>query len=112
MKIYLAVFAAIFLLKGYTCADDMRRGDTYTKNETRHARKRHKMKDCLAMENGQMIIIKNGKKMTMDTDMGMPNGTLVMKDGTCMLKNGSKISLKEGDRMDMNGNMMDSNYYQ
>jgi hypothetical protein len=64
------------------------------------------MKDCCMMKDGKMMMIKDGKKMAMDTDMTMPNGTMVMKDGTCTMKDGTKMVMKEGDRMDMDGNMM------
>ncbi|MHA4806914.1 DUF6799 domain-containing protein [Flavitalea flava] len=63
----------------------------------------HKMKDCVMMKDGKMMEMKAGKTMVMDHDMTMTNGTMVMKDGTCKMKNGKTMMLKEGDCMYMNG---------
>jgi uncharacterized Zn-binding protein involved in type VI secretion len=70
--------------------------------------KKPMMKDHIMMKDGKMMMMKNGKTTAMDTDMTMPNGNMVMKDGTIMMKDGSKVMMKDGDRMDMNGDMMKS----
>ena len=106
MKKYLVVLAAMFVLGGYAFAEEMKPGDMPAKNDAGMAKKEHKMKDCCMMQDGKMMMIKDGKKMAMDADITMPNGTMVMKDGTCVMKDGTKMVMKEGDRMDMNGNMM------
>ena len=35
----------------------------------------------------------------------MSNGTKMMVDGVCVKKDGTKMKMKEGDHMDMKGNM-------
>ena len=35
----------------------------------------------------------------------MGNGTTVMTDGMCKMKDGKTMQMKEGDMMDMNGKM-------
>lgn len=110
MKKLLAVLAAMFLLGGYAFAAEMKPGDAAGKNDAGMAEKNTMMKDCCMMQDGKMMMMKNGKRMLMDADMSMPNGTMVMKDGTCTMMDGTRMMMKEGDRMDMNGNMMKKGY--
>jgi hypothetical protein len=106
MKKYLVVLAVMFLFGGYGFAEEMTPGETPVKSDAGMVKKGHMMKDCCMMQDGKMMMMKDGKKMMMDADMDMPNGTMVMKDGTCTMKDGTKMMMKEGDRMDMDGNMM------
>lgn len=57
------------------------------------------------MMNGKMMMIRDGKMSTMTKPMTMSNGTKMMVDGTCVKKDGTKMKMKEGDHMDMKGNM-------
>ena len=63
--------------------------------------------DGLMMQNGKLMTVKNGQ-MTMfqQNDTILSNGTKVMSDGTCIKKDGSKMMLKEGQHVDMSGNMV------
>jgi len=63
------------------------------------------MKDCCMMEDGKMMVIKDGKTMPMEKDMTMKNGTKCMVNGECIMKNGTKMQMKEGQCMDMRGKM-------
>jgi hypothetical protein len=65
----------------------------------------HHMKDCVMMENGKMTVMKSGKTMDMDQDVTMTNGTVVMKDGTVKTKAGKTMMLKDGDCVMMNGSV-------
>lgn len=67
-------------------------------------------KDHIAMENGKMIAVIDGKIIPMDQNVTMKNGTQCMTDGTCMLKSGKKIIMKNGDMMDMNGVMFSKDH--
>ena len=63
--------------------------------------------DGVMMQNGKMMKVKNGQKTTLqDNEMTMNNGTKIMSDGTCITKDGSKTKMKEGQHMDMSGNMI------
>jgi hypothetical protein len=55
------------------------------------------MKDCCMM--------KDGKTMPMEKDMVMKNGTICMTNGECKMKDGTKMMMKNGDRMFMSGKM-------
>lgn len=63
-----------------------------------------KMDGCMMM-NGKMMMIKDGKMTAMKKQMTMSNGTKCMVDGKCRKKDGTKMKMKEGDHMDMEGNM-------
>ncbi len=67
-----------------------------------------KMKDCVHMKDGKMMMMKDGKEMAMDKEMTMKNGSKVMTDGTMMMKDGKKMSLKDGDMVMMDGTMKKS----
>jgi hypothetical protein len=48
------------------------------------------------MQNGKMMMVKNGQMTVLDDDMTMSNGTKLMSDGTYINKDGKKLKLKEG----------------
>jgi hypothetical protein len=63
-------------------------------------------KDFIEMQDGEMMIVENGFKRIMATDMVMTNGTVVRTDGTYKPRNSSKKQMKDGDKMDMDGTML------
>jgi hypothetical protein len=62
--------------------------------------------DCITMKNGKMCVVKDGKDLPMVKEMMMPNGSKVMANGAVLKKDGSIVVLKEGDKVDMTGNMI------
>jgi hypothetical protein len=62
--------------------------------------------DGVMMQNGKMMTVKNGQMTILDRDITMSNGTKVMSDGTYIKKEGTKSVLKEGQHMDMSGNLI------
>lgn len=66
----------------------------------------HKMKDCVAMKDGKMWVMKGGQKSEMMQTMTMTDGTMVMADGTVKNKDGKTWMLKDGEMIDMNGKKM------
>lgn len=63
--------------------------------------------DGIVFENGKLMKVKNGQKTILqDNDMTMSNGTKLTSDGTYTKKDGSKLTFKEGEHMDMSGNML------
>ena len=42
----------------------------------------HAIDDCIMMEKGKMMMMKDGQSMPMAKEMMMPNGAKIMKDGT------------------------------
>jgi archaellum component FlaG (FlaF/FlaG flagellin family) len=63
-------------------------------------------KNYLAMKGGKMMEMKNGKEMPMLKEVLMPNWDKVMVDGTIEKSNGTKYVMKEGERVNMEGEMM------
>lgn len=63
-------------------------------------------KDHCMMIKGKMYMMKDGKKTLMDTPMTLSNGTECNPDGTCKMKDGTTMKMKNGDMIDMDGNMM------
>lgn len=74
---------------------------TPTKTKTKQAT--HQMKDRVTMENGKMMVTKDGKTSEMMEDMTLKSGTMIMKDGTVKMKDGKTVTLQDGDYVTMNG---------
>jgi|ERR1035437_9027835 hypothetical protein len=104
MKRYVVALAALLMVTGYALAADMS-----AQSDPGMANQNLITKDYVVMNDGVMMVVKNGMKMMMDTDMTMTNGTIVKKTGTYTLKDGTKMILREGDKMDLDGNMIIDN---
>jgi hypothetical protein len=74
-----------------------------SKMDAKTAHSNHK--DCMMMEAGKMMMMKDGEMVMMDHDMELSNGAMLMTDGTVKMKNGKMAKLKEGDCVMMNGKM-------
>jgi hypothetical protein len=61
--------------------------------------------DCITMKNGKMCMIKAGKELPMAKEVLMPNGSKVMTNGAVLTKDGKIVVMKEGDKVDMSGNL-------
>ena len=61
--------------------------------------------DGFFMKDGKMMMVNDGKFAMMVRDVTLPNGTMVMSTGYYMKKGGSKTELKEGEHIDMDGNV-------
>ena len=64
-----------------------------------------KMADCCKMKDGKMWCVKDGKTTAMTQDKTLPNGTVVMANGTVKMKDGTTTTLTDGQSVDMNGNV-------
>jgi len=102
------IACAALLLSATTFAQT---DSTKMRSENEMQKENKMKKDCVMMKDGVMMQMKDGKATAMSSSVTMSNGTVVMPDGTVTKQDGSKMTLKEGDSMDMKGNlkMMDSN---
>jgi hypothetical protein len=62
--------------------------------------------DCCKLENGKMMCTKEGKTKPMEKSIRLKNGTVVMTDGTLKSKDGKTTQLKDGECVDMKGDMI------
>ena len=113
MKNLILVFVAFVITTGvYAQGDSTKRNmspqdmnNNQNQNVQNHrAGKSHP--DGVMLQNGKMMMVKNGQTTILDHDMNMSNGTKIMSNGTCIKKDGTKIMLKEGQHIDMFGNMI------
>jgi hypothetical protein len=58
------------------------------------------MQNCMLVSGGKTYVVMDGKTMPVTKTMTMPDGTQCMTDGTCVLKSGKKVHLKEGQGVD------------
>lgn len=101
MKKLMILIVAIALSSGVFAQEKMDDNMQMGKKEQQMSMK----KNHLMMMNGKMQMQKNGKTMPMEKDMTLTNGTQVMTDGMCKMKDGTSMNMKEGDMIDMNGKM-------
>jgi uncharacterized protein with beta-barrel porin domain len=58
------------------------------------------------MQDGKLLMMKNGQTTQLTTDLTLDNGTVVMSNGTVKAKDGRTTVLKEGDYVSMDGTKM------
>lgn len=115
MKKVILLFAAIAITAGAYAQTD----STNTKLSPRdmnhkqiqhmqHSPVHESHPDGVMMKNGKMMMVKNGQFTALDHEMIMKNGTKVMADGTCTKKDGTKMLMKDGEHLDMSGNLTPS----
>jgi hypothetical protein len=64
------------------------------------------MREGVMMEGDKVLITTNGQTTIMTRDTTFANGTMIMSDGTVRMADGTTMNMQNGDRMDLNGNMM------
>lgn len=60
-------------------------------------------RDGVMMKEGKMYVIKEGQSLLMTREVTLSNGAKVMPEGYIVNKNGSRIMIKDGDFVDMEG---------
>jgi hypothetical protein len=63
----------------------------------------HTIGDCVLMKDGHMMMMTGGKMMPITKDITLADGTVCRVDGTCLLKNGKKIKLSNGEGIEAAG---------
>lgn len=63
-------------------------------------------RDGVTMQNGKVMNIINGKSTILDRELTLGNGTKVMANGAYIKKDGTRLMLKEGQQLDMSGNLV------
>ncbi len=58
---------------------------------------------CVAKMDGRMILTTNGR--TQNTDVTLKDGSLLRINGSLLKKDGTKVSLKEDQCIDLDGNI-------
>lgn len=64
-----------------------------------------KMKDCIMMHDGKVMVMKGGQHTPLQQQMALPNGTTVMPDGTVKMADGTTRMLKNDECIYMDGTM-------
>lgn len=62
--------------------------------------------DGVMMQNGKMMVVKDNRTTLLENDMTLSNGIIIMRNGSYMRKGGTKKNFKDGDHMDMSGNLI------
>jgi hypothetical protein len=59
---------------------------------------------AIMRQNGKMMVIKDGQVTEMKENITTANGHIFRTDGTVVMNTGTSVELKDGEKMDMNGN--------
>ena len=102
MKKVLFLALAVVCTAGVVSAQDT---SGHKMHKMDHGNMDHKMKDCVMMKDGKMMVMKDGQHTELSEDMTLGNGTMVMKDGSVKMSDGTTKMLKNGDWLDMDGKM-------
>lgn len=103
-KLILVCAALVFSFASFAQSDTTMKKMDHDKMMNHNQMNMSKVDGCMMMD-GKMMMIKDGKMSDMTKPMTMGNGTKMMVDGTCVKKDGTKMKMKEGDHMDMSGNV-------
>jgi|SRR6185436_2727153 len=67
-----------------------------------------KSQDGYSMQNGKMMMSKNGKMTEMEKEMTFSDGSVLKNDGTIIRKDGTKLMIKDGEYVDLTGKVVRS----
>jgi hypothetical protein len=109
MRKLILVFVAIAITAGaYAQIDSTKKKLNQQDKQTQNMQNNlvdKSLADGIVMKDGKIMQVKNGKMTLLDRDVTLTNGTKIMVDGTFTNKDGSKTTFKEGQHMDMSGNV-------
>jgi hypothetical protein len=110
-KISLLTAIIISTLGAYAQNDSTRNETNLLYNENARHQNRP---DGYTFQDGNMLLVKNGIFTQIEEDTTLVNGIMVMCDGNYINKDGTKAMFKEGEHMDMSGNIIlpiNTDYY-
>ncbi len=64
------------------------------------------MMNKVLKEGGKVWVVKNGEVVLVEKEITLPDGTIVMANGKYMKSGQSPMMLKEGQAIDLNGNIV------
>ena len=105
----IAVAVSGVMYSQYDSANKMNSPKDYNSSKTKNYSSSDSLKkhhpDGYVMKDGKVMKIKDGKFTTLDKDVTLSNGTVIMKNGSYM-KGENKMMLKEGELIDLQGNVV------
>lgn len=120
-KIFLLVTMGAFVINTYAQDDSInnRKGSYDKKDNTNQIIQEDRMNqkgneriethpDGVMMQGGRIVIVRNGEMTSMEKEMTLKDGTRVMTDGTVIKNDGTKMMMKEGQHLNMSGNIENS----
>lgn len=101
MKKILVLFIATSLSYGAFAQTDTKMDQDKMMTESKTMMK----KNYVMMKDDKMMVCKNGETTAMTKEIKLKNGSTVMTDGTVKTKDGKTMQMKNGEEMDMKGNV-------
>jgi len=107
MKIIILTITAVAIsISAFAQTDSSNNRMNQNDINTQQTRKSHP--DGYVMQNGKVMMSKNGKMTTMEKEMTFSDGSVLMSDGTILRKDGTKLMIKDGEYVDMTGKVVRS----
>ena len=63
--------------------------------------------DMITMQDGRVMVMRNGETMQMEHEMTLSNGVRVMPNGHMLMADGTARMMSEGETIDMEGRSAD-----
>ena len=105
----IAVAVSGVMYSQYDSANRMNKSKDYSSTKSKNYSSSDSLKkhhpDGYVMKEGKVMKIKDGKFTTLDKDVTLSNGTVIMKNGSYMKNGETKMMLKEGEHIDLQGNV-------
>jgi uncharacterized protein YdeI (BOF family) len=103
----LFVFAAVAQDKGYDKDKEKNKDKTGKQDKTTRQDQDTSKTYCFSTkEDGKRVVMSGDEEVTRDVKLS--NGTTIKSDGSVTKKDGTKITLKENECVDLNGEIVDS----
>lgn len=105
-KILLAIAAIIITAGAYAQTDSTDRKWSQSDNKQYSDAENKNHPDGFMYKDGKMLMVKSEKTTRVENDVTLTNGTVIMSNGNYIKKGGTKMMLKEGEYVDMSGNVV------
>lgn len=113
-KVILASTLSVICLSSFAQTDSSRKNNNMNPNQNQNKnpggtqyQQNNTNNECtVRMDNGKVMLLVDGREVTVDKDTTLTNGTIVKKNGRVKIKEGKTVTLKDGDCIDDAGNMV------
>lgn len=108
MKFITAITAMLFFFFGVSAQTAQTSTTTKKTTATTKTTTKAPLKNYCKMQDGMMLVTKDGFTTTMSADIMLANGTVIKSDGSVLTKAGKRFTLKNGQTIDMKGHVTSS----
>lgn len=105
MKNVFLSMVAVALSFGAFAQETTPNPDSTSTAPTEQQAQQHTQKDMYVFKNGKVWLVKSGNVTELTKDATLPNGAVVKTNGQVVSKDGQTVALKDGQYIDVDGNI-------